>query len=110
MMIGRRRPLPSARLAAVSVAVLLAAGIAVGNAQQTPPVGPAAPPKSATPKQPQPGPAAPKKQAAPPAAPAAPPAAGAPQSQQTVLVFSPWLKVCGKDPQEPNAKEVCQTL
>jgi invasion protein IalB len=52
-----------------------------------------------------------KKAPAKPAAPAPAPAAAAPQQQaatpeQPQLMYSPWMKVCGKG-NEPNAKEVC---
>jgi len=74
--------------------------------------------QSATPEKPKPAapkPAAQKPapakpaQAQPPAAPAqpAPTAAGQPDSQSLPIVYSPWTKVCGKDQNQPNAKEVC---
>jgi invasion protein IalB len=73
------------------------------------------PPKPATTAQaPKPAPAAPKPApAAPkPAAPAAAaPAAAAPQQaapEMPQLVYSSWVKLCGKGP-DPNAKELCIT-
>ena len=38
--------------------------------------------------------------------PAAPPAAN---DQQPHLMYSPWIKICNKNQQDPNAKEVCVT-
>jgi invasion protein IalB len=82
------------------------------RAQAPPPASPpAAPPakKAQTkpaPKQPAPAPApaqgAPQQPAAPPAA--------AGQPQQIPLVYSAWVKLCGKNPQDANAKELCQTM
>src|SRR5262245_17256910 len=74
--------------------------------------------QSATPEKPKPTapkPAAQKPapakpaQAQPPAAPAqpAPTAAAQPDGQSLPIVYSPWTKVCGKDQNQPNAKEVC---
>jgi len=53
-----------------------------------------------------------KKPAAPatPAAPAQPPAPeqpAAPTQPQYQLIYSPWTKICNKDQQQTNAKEVC---
>src|SRR4029077_2122200 len=53
---------------------------------------------------PAPGQAAPQ-----PGAPGAPPAAAG-QPQQIPLVYSAWVKLCGKNPQDPSAKELCQTM
>jgi invasion protein IalB len=97
---------PAARLLAV-IAATAALGLAtVGAHAQTPP-----PAKKAAPKQPakQPAPPAPAPQAAP-QQPGAPPAAAAGQPQQIPLVYSQWIKLCGKNPQDPNAKELCQTM
>ena len=60
-------------------------------------------PASAQPKKPAAKPAAPAAQPAQPAAPAAPgqQAQGEPQ-----LMYSPWMKVCGKGP-DTNNKQVC---
>jgi invasion protein IalB len=94
--------------AAAAFALVGAAGV---HAQAPPPAAPpaAAPkaPAKAAPKQPakQPAQAAP-----PPAQPGAPPAAAAGQPQQIPLVYSAWVKLCGKNPQDPNAKELCQTM
>jgi invasion protein IalB len=49
-----------------------------------------------------------------PAAPAAQPQAAAPQGQgseqqQVQLIYSPWTKFCLKNPNDPNAKQVCFT-
>jgi invasion protein IalB len=56
--------------------------------------------------QPAPAPAQPSK----PAAQAAPPQQQqAAQPEQPQLIFSPWVKLCNKDP-DPNAKRVCVTV
>lgn len=79
-----------------------AAGLLVAAVAATPALA-QQPPKPAT------KPAA-QKPPAKPAAPAAPaPAAPAPQAQQQPvpqLMYSPWVKVCGKGP-ETNNKQVC---
>jgi invasion protein IalB len=105
----------SARPAAGTLAVIAATAAfalaAVGVHAQTPPPAAPAPTKKAQPKQPakQPAPApAPGPAQAAPQQPAPPPAAG--QPQQIPLVYSAWIKLCGKNPQDPNAKEVCQTM
>jgi invasion protein IalB len=87
------------------VATFAAVGIAALRAQTPPPTAPA-PVKKAQPKQPPKQPAQ-----APAPAPAAPPQpAAAAQPQQIPLVYSTWVKLCGKNPQDPNAKELCQTM
>jgi invasion protein IalB len=99
---------PASRLLAV-IAATAALGLAtVAVDAQTPP--PAAPAKKAAPKQPakQPAPAPAPAQAEP--QPGAPPGAAAGQPQQIPLVYSAWIKLCGKNPQDPNAKELCQTM
>jgi len=90
--IASARPLGRALTASFAAGFLAAAMVAAtpALAQQPKPAKPAAPK------------AAPKAPAAAPAAPAAPaPAAAAPQ-----LMYSPWVKVCGKGP-ETNNKQVC---
>jgi invasion protein IalB len=69
---------------------------------------PAEKPKAAAPKPPAKPPAKPA-QAQPPAAqpPQAAAAAPQPESQSLPIVYSPWTKVCGKDQNQANAKEVC---
>jgi invasion protein IalB len=102
---------PAARLLAV-IAATAALGLAtVGAHAQTPP--PAV--KKAQPKQPAKQPAQSPAPAAPAPAqvapqPGAPPAAAGGQPQQIPLVYSAWIKLCGKNPQDPNAKELCQTM
>ena len=64
------------------------------------------------PQQPRPAPrpAQPAKPAQP--APQAQPAPAQPQQQQAEqpqLIFSPWVKLCNKDP-DPNSKRVCVTV
>jgi invasion protein IalB len=102
---------PAARTLAVIAATAAFALAVVGVHAQTPPPAAPAPTKKAQPKQPakQPAPApAPGPAQAAPQQPAPPPAAG--QPQQIPLVYSAWIKLCGKNPQDPNAKEVCQTM
>ena len=91
--IASARPLGRALTASFAAGFLAAAMVAASPAlaQQPKPAKPAAPK------------AAPKAPAAAPAAPAAPaPAAAAPPQ----LMYSPWVKVCGKGP-ETNNKQVC---
>jgi invasion protein IalB len=86
----------SAALAVSTVAALALYGVTVVNAQQpAPPAKPKKPPAAA----PAPAPEQP-----------APPAAGQPQQSQVQLVYSPWTKICGKDQQQANAKEVCLVI
>ena len=60
------------------------------------------------PKKPPAAPAAPAPQAQPPAQ--APGGAEQQQQQQQVqLIYSPWTKFCLKNPNDPNAKQVCFT-
>ena len=100
--IARARPLGRALTATLAVGLLTAAGLfaapaGVAQAQQPPKANP---PKPATaPKQPpaaqqQPAPAAPGQQAA--------------GDQTPPLMYSPWMKVCGKGP-DTNNKQVCVT-
>src|SRR5262249_40349126 len=72
----------------------------------TPPPAAPAPAKKAHPKQPAKQPA-PAPQAAPqlPTQPGQPPAAAG-QPQQIPLVYSAWIKLCGKNPGDPSAKEL----
>lgn len=101
---NRFAPASLARRATAMVAltaVFAVCGAAVADAQNPSPA-PAAKPH---PKKPE--------TAAPPAAPAAPgqtQAAAAPPQQQIQLVYSPWTKICGKDQQQANAKEVCLVI
>src|SRR5262249_61642364 len=83
---------------------------AARRAEPPPPPAPAAA-KKAQPKHPANQPAPAPTQAAPqqPAQPGQPPAAAG-QPQQIPLVYSAWVKLCGKNPQDPNAKEICQTM
>jgi invasion protein IalB len=95
--IASARPLGRALTAAFAAAGLLAAATlmaAPALAQQPKPAKPAE--KKVAPAKPAQAPAA------APAAPAQPQAAAAPPQ----LMYSPWLKVCGKGP-ETNNKQVC---
>ena len=103
--IAPARPLGRALTAAMAVAGLMGLGLlAAPSAQaQTPPA--AAPAKPAAPAKKPAAPAAKPAEAAPPAAaPGAPaPAAAADQPQ---LMYSPWMKICGKGP-DTNNQQVC---
>ena len=96
--IASARPLGWARNATVAAAGLMAALLLAAPAlAQAPAPAPAA-------KQPA-------KPAAPKQAPAAAPAPAAPAQQQAApdqpqLMYSPWMKVCGKGP-DTNNKQVC---
>jgi invasion protein IalB len=107
---------PAARtLAVIAATATFALATVAVHAQTPPPAAPSAPSKKAAPKQPGKQPAPAPAQAAPqpgaPGAPGAPPPAAAGQPQQIPLVYSQWIKLCGKNPpQDPNAKELCQTM
>jgi len=103
---------PAARMLAVIAATAAFAFVATAELRaQTPPPAAPAPTKKAQPKQPakQPAPAPSQAAPQPPAQPGQPPAAAG-QPQQIPLVYSAWVKLCGKNPQEANAKELCQTM
>jgi invasion protein IalB len=93
-------------LAASAAAAMLVAAPNAG-AQQPPAPAPAQQPR------PAPRPAQPAKPAQPAqTAPQAQPAPAQPQQQQAEqpqLIFSPWVKLCNKDP-DPNSKRVCVTV
>ncbi|MGN6571701.1 MAG: invasion associated locus B family protein [Pseudolabrys sp.] len=63
-------------------------------------------PAAAQPKKPAAKPAAPAAQPAQPAQPAAPAAPGQAAQGEPQLMYSPWMKVCGKGP-DTNNKQVC---
>jgi invasion protein IalB len=96
----------------MTAAAALALGTSIAFAQAPAPQVPApkATPRPTPPKQAQP----PAKQPQAPAAqqPAAPTdqQAAAPQGEQPPVVYSPWTKFCGKDNNNPQAKEVCLTV
>jgi len=105
---------PVARtLAVIAATATFAFATVAVHAQTPPPAAPAAPAKKAQPKHP---PAKQPAQAPAPAPtpgvpqPGAQPPAAAGQPQQIPLVYSAWIKLCGKNPQDPNAKELCQTM
>jgi invasion protein IalB len=92
---------------AAGAAIMIAAAAVLGGSAfaQQPPPAPAKP----APARPAAKPAAPP--AAQPAQPApqAPPAAAQQAApEMPPLIYTPWVKVCGKG-QDPNAKEVCFT-
>jgi invasion protein IalB len=101
---------PAARRFAVIAATAAFAFVGVASviAQAPPPAAPA-PAKKAQPKQPAKQPAPPAQAAPQQPAPQQPPAAAG-QPQQIPLVYSTWVKLCGKNPQDANAKELCQTM
>ncbi|HEY1311179.1 MAG TPA: invasion associated locus B family protein [Pseudolabrys sp.] len=89
------RPLGRTLTVSFAAASLLAVALAMPAFAQTPP---AAAPKPAAPAKPA--------QAQPAPAPAQPQAPAAAADQVPQLMYSPWLKVCGKG-QETNNKQVC---
>ena len=100
--VASARPLGRTLTVSFAAASLLAAALALPALAQQP----AAPAKPAAPKAAPAKPAQQKPQQAQPAqqpAPAQPPATA---EQQPQLMYSPWIKVCGKG-QETNNKEVC---
>jgi invasion protein IalB len=102
---------PVRRAASCVAALALGTSLAFAQAQPTPPAPPVPAPK-ATPRPAQPAQKAPAKQPQPaqqaPAAPADQQAATPPD--QPPIVYSPWTKFCGKDNNNPQAKEVCLTV
>ena len=99
----------SGRMLAALLAATLACATAPAAFAQTPAAKPAE-------KKPAPKPAAPKatqaqdQQPAPPPAPNAAEQAVAGQAQQQPdLMYSPWIKICNKAANDPNAKQVCVT-
>lgn len=104
-------PMRRAAIAATAAAVF-ALGTSLAFAQ-TPPPAQAVPAPKATPRPAQPAQkAAPKapQQPAQQGAPADQQQAGAPAADQPPIVYSPWTKFCGKDNNNPAAKEVCLTV
>jgi invasion protein IalB len=95
------------RRAAAAIAVVATCGLAAtiaAEAQQPAPAKPA--PAKPAPKSPPPAPQKPV-QAAPPAG-QAPQGQAAQGDQQSVpIIYSPWTKVCGKDQNQADAKQVC---
>jgi invasion protein IalB len=92
-------------LAATAAAAMLAF-VAVPNAgaqQQQPQPQPQ--PQQRRPAQPAKPAPAPQAQPAPPAQPAQP----GQTAESPQLIFSPWVKLCNKDP-DPNSKRVCVTV
>ncbi len=96
--IAPARPFGRALTAAMAVAGLLGLGLLAAPSAnaQTPPA--AAPAKPAAP--------AAKKGAAPAAQPAPAPAAPQAAADQPQLMYSPWMKICGKGP-DTNNQQVC---
>jgi invasion protein IalB len=103
--IGSSSPAGLALATTVALGALLAAAMTMGAApslaQQTAPGAKSSDKKPAASK-----PAA-KKPA--PAQPAPAQAAAPAQNQQPQLMYSPWVKICNKNPQDTNAKPVCVT-
>ena len=99
--IASARPVGGTVVTALTMAAFTMFAASAALAQQ-----PAQPAKPAAPK-PAPKPAA--KPAAAPEKPAVPPAGQAaqgPAPEQSPLLYSPWVKLCGKGP-EAGAKQVC---
>ncbi len=108
-------PAQTARRAALCIAAItaFALGTSFAVAQAPTPISPVPAPK-APPKAPikaAPKAAAPAPAPVAPAAPAAPQEAAAPPAaDQPPVIYSPWTKFCGKDNNNPAAKEVCLTV
>jgi invasion protein IalB len=98
------RTMSATARAASKVFAALAATVALtAIAAAQPQPAPAAPkPRPAAPAKPAQAAPAPQQQAAPPPPPQA-------QGEQPQLIFSPWVKLCNKDP-DPKAKRVCVTV
>jgi invasion protein IalB len=98
--VASARPLGRALIVSFAAASLLAVALTGSALAQTPPAPakPAAAPKPAAPPKPA--------QAQPAQQPAQPPQQAAAEPAPPQLMYSPWLKVCGKG-QETNNKEVC---
>jgi len=114
-------PAHSVRWAATAIAAasFVLGGAMWAGAQQQPapaaptqaaPTKPAAKPQAKKPATPAPAAQTAPAQAAPPAQPSAQPGQAAAPAQQLPLVYSPWTKICGKDQQQANAKEVCLVI
>ena len=94
------------KLLATGAAAATVAFGAVSSAQAQAPQ----PQPQQQPRRPAQAPAAQKPPAAQPAQPAAPaPGQAAPAAEAPQLIFSPWVKLCNKDP-DPNSKRVCVTV
>lgn len=101
-------------LAVIGSTAALALFATSAPAQQPQPIAPAPAPKAA-PKQPvkqAPKQPAAQTQPAPQQPPPADQQAGTqpPEQPQLPIVYSPWTKFCGKDNNNPTAKEVCLTV
>jgi invasion protein IalB len=98
--------------AALAVTLMLAHGSFAVAQQAAPTPAPAAKPKPAAPA-PAKKPAAPAQPAPAPAPeaqqPAPAPAQGQAEQQMPQFMYSPWTKFCLKNPNDPNAKQVCYT-
>ena len=94
----------------VSASAAIALMVAPAALAQTPAPAPTAPKKAPKPAPKTPTPA-PQTQA-PPATPPADQQAQTPPAEQPQMpiVYSPWTKFCGKDNNNPTAKEVCLTV
>ena len=99
-------------LAVTAAAVMLGVAALESMAQQPPAQQPPAQQQQQRPPRAQPQPAQRGAQPAPaqpgrPAQPAQPQQQA--QAEQPQLIFSPWVKLCNKDP-DPNSKRVCVTV
>jgi invasion protein IalB len=97
--------------ATAALALTTSMALAQAPAQPAPPAQTVPAPK-ATPRPAQPAQKAQPKAPQQPAqqAPADPMQAAAPAADQPPIVYSPWTKFCGKDNNNPAAKEVCLTV
>ena len=113
-------PVRPARRAATYLTAAAVLAVATASAlAQTPAPQPQAQPPMPAPKA-APRPAQPAQKATPPAkqpqqpaqqgAPTDPQAGQQAQGEQPPVVYSPWTKFCGKDNNNPQAKEVCLTV
>jgi invasion protein IalB len=95
--------------AATVIAMAASFGLVVATLSASAQTPAPVPPKPAAPKPPVAQPKPPQKPAQAPAPAPAPPQAqqGQPEPQSLPIVYSPWTKVCGKDQNQANAKEVC---
>ena len=94
-MSSRPRTVGRVLVALLATAALAMAGATAARAQSTQKPAPKAAPKAAPAPQPQ----------TPPPTP--PPMV---QQQAPQLIFSPWVKLCNKDPNDANAKRICVTV
>jgi invasion protein IalB len=96
------------RMLAASTAAAMLAFVAAPDAGAQQQQQPQPQPQQRRPAQPAKPAPAPQAQPAPPAQPAQPAQPGQ-TAESPQLIFSPWVKLCNKDP-DPNSKRVCVTV